>query len=101
MTSKLYTDTITADGTYVFPRLDPAREYVFEVRYAAGTGTAAIGYDNGADVFAAFRDGNGAALSASTNGGWRVTIPGSGKPALTVSSASGLTLTVALTPCES
>ena len=99
MTPKLYSETITADGTYVFPKLNPGREYIIEIR-ATGTGTVAFGYDNGAVVFTPFRDASGAALSLTGNGGFRVTMPASGKPAVTITAAASLILSLVATPVE-
>jgi hypothetical protein len=88
MTAKDFSAAIAADGVFVFPHFNRARTGVFEVAGTFGGGTVSPGYDDGAGNFVPFRDAAGETITATASVAWEVTLPNSGKLALTLAGAT-------------
>ncbi len=98
MTSINYTTGITADGVYVFQKMQEGKKYVLRVSGTFGGGTITPGHDDGAGNFLAFRDANGTTITATAGTAWEVRIPDSGKLALTVTGSTTPVLVIGITP---
>jgi hypothetical protein len=98
MTSIPLSRPITEDGEYKFDTTyRGSRELQFEVTGTFGSGTATIGYQDAAGAFCSYKDGNGAAIAFSANGGYRCLVPASGILCLKVAGATTPSLTATLT----
>jgi len=92
MTAANFRSPITADETYVFPRVD-AHSGVFQVTLTSGSGTITPGYDDGAGNFVPLRDSNGTIITTTASAAWSLIMPISGQLALTLASSSSAVLT--------
>jgi hypothetical protein len=98
MTSRPLSTPIIADGEYAFDTVfRGSREVQFEVTGDFGSGTATLGYQDAAGAFASYKDGNGAAIAFTANGGYRCLVPVSGVLCLKVADSTAPSLTATIT----
>lgn len=94
MTKKNFEDRVTADGTFSFPAGTPGRDQVVEVSGSFGGGTVVLGYVTGSGAFNAYEDTAGDDISTTAEQSWVVTLPPSGRIAITVTGSTTPSLTV-------
>lgn len=90
MTAIAFGTAIEDHGEYSLP-LSQSAAGVVELSGDFDGTTATIGYVDGAGTFAAFRDYAGNAMTATTATAWEVTMPISGKLAVSVSEVAEAT----------
>lgn len=94
MTLSAFDTVINQNGVYVFPAPNACQKGVILVRGGFGGGTVALGFDDGSDNFVALFDDAGDAVSTAVARSWELTMPISGRLAVTVTGVSGTTGTI-------
>ena len=94
MNPAVTTVNLTANGSFVYPALVGWTRALLEVSGNLGGGSVAIGYDDGANNFVAYRDAAGAAITTGVAAGWLVDLPLSARPAIVVSGSTAASIKV-------